>query len=381
VLSAAIGTRLCRRPAGHAAARGGQAAALAKSLIRLGGGLTGRPRVKVRRWPALVPAGAAMLGLAAATACSATPSAGASPPRPAAAAAPHIADARRLLVPGRGALFGAVVQAEHGFTPADQEAAITALERKLGRKLAIDQLYVPFSAPMPVQVARWDLGHGSIPMISWAGAPANLVASGAYDARIRLRARQLRALHGPVMLRWFAEMDSTANSTNARSPASFIAAWRHIYDIFKKEGATNVRWVWSPTAFNFSTGYAPRFYPGRAYVDWIGADGYNWAPRRPQARWASLGQIFSAFYRWGIATGKPLLIGEYGVLERAPGEKARWFAQADRELRMQFPAIRAVVYFNADHDNFNWTVTTSASAFAAFRAFAADPYFGARPAA
>ena len=43
-------------------------------------------------------------------------------------------------------------------------------------------------------------------MISWAGAPTNLIAAGRYDSLIRAAALQLKSLHGPVMLRWFSEM-------------------------------------------------------------------------------------------------------------------------------------------------------------------------------
>jgi hypothetical protein len=283
-------------------------------------------------------------------------------------------------VPSAGALFGAWVEPTDGFTTSDEESAVTALERELGRGLAIDQLYVRWDAPMPLAVARWDLRHGTIPMISWAGAPTSLIVSGRYDAQIRARALQLRALPGPVMLRWFPEMDGTANRADAGTPKSFIAAWRRIHSIFASVGASNVCWVWCPTAFNFSTGYAQQFYPGNNYVDWVGADGYNWAPRRPGSHWTSFGQIFSSFYQWGASSGKPLLVGEFGVLEGAPGQKAAWLRQADRELRTQFPAIRAVVYFDSDHENFNWRVTTSSSALTAFRAFATDTYFQARPA-
>lgn len=283
------------------------------------------------------------------------------------------------LAPAHGALFGAWVQPTGGFGAAGEESAVTGLERALGRKLAIDQLYVRWAAPMPLAVARWDLRGGRIPMISWAGASTDLIAAGAYDTQIRARALQLRALRGPVMLRWFAEMDGVGNHPNVVSPASFIEAWRHIHDIFSNAGAVNVRWVWCPNAFHFAAGFAQRFYPGGGYVDWIGADGYSWAPQRPGTSWRSFGQIFSAFYRWGLSTGRPLLVGEYGVLERAPGEKAAWFAAADRELRTQFPAIRAVVYFDSDHQHYDWRVTTSPSALAAFRAFARDPYFSVRP--
>jgi membrane-associated phospholipid phosphatase len=287
---------------------------------------------------------------------------------------------RNLLVPTEGALFGAWVQPVRGSGVSGEESAVTSLESQLGRKLAIDQLYVQWGAPMPLVVARWDLEQRIIPMISWAGAPTDLIADGRYDTQIRSRALQLRNLNGPVLLRWFAEMDGSQNRANAVSPSSFIAAWRHIHDIFASVGATNVVWVWCPNADGFATGAAQKFYPGSAYVDWIGADGYNWAPAIPSAAWTSFGDIFSAFYRWGSSKGKPLLVGEYGVLEGAPGEKAAWFTQADSVLRTQFHSIRAVVYFDSDDNGeFNWRVTTSPSAFAAFREFATDPYFSAEP--
>lgn len=237
--------------------------------------------------------------------------------------------------------------------------------------------------PGEYAVARWDLRRGTIPMISWAAARTDLIAAGRYDALIRARARELKSLHGPVMLRWFAEMELGTSRRYAVSPASFIAAWRHMHAIFAAAGATNVRWVWCPNIGAFAKGTAQAFYPGNSYVDWVGADGYNWAPEVAGLPWKSLMQIFEPFYRWALPTGKPMVIGEYGTVEGAPGAKAAWLRQADREIKTEFPALRAVVYFNSNHMNFgmhfNWRVTSSESALAAFKDFANDPYFGVRP--
>src|SRR6266487_4384866 len=283
------------------------------------------------------------------------------------------------LVPAHGALFGAWAEPIGGDNYVAYEAAVLALERQIGRKLAVNQLYDPWSRPLPLIVARWDLSHGRIPMISWAGYHTNLIAAGVFDGDIRARARALRALHGPVMLRWFAEMDGRNDRPLVSSPGSFIAAWRHVHNIFASVGATNVTWIWCPNAGHFAGGVSQRYYPGARYVDWICADGYNWAPRRQGAPWKSVASIFTTFYRWGIRMGKPLMIGEFGVLERAPGEKAAWFRQTDRQLRALFPAIRAVIYFNSDHQGYDWRVTTSQSALSGFRTFADDAYFRAPP--
>lgn len=298
---------------------------------------------------------------------------------PAPAPAGQAPAAQKLLVPARGALLGAWVRPAHGYTAAGTEQAVRGLEGRLGRKLAIGNLYAAWTVPFPLVVARWELSQGRVPMISWGGTVTSRIAAGAYDNLIRTRARQLKALHGPVLLRWFWEMDGAANRARAVSPASYIAAWRHIHQIFASAGATNVSWVWCPNAFSFATGQAQKYYPGSSYADWIGADGYDWAPVRPHARWRSFAEIFSAFYRWGTQAGKPLMVAEFGVLEGQAGAKAAWFRQAMQQIPVQFPALRAVIYFNSNPQPFDWRVTTSPSALAAFRAFAADPYFAARP--
>ena len=287
------------------------------------------------------------------------------------------------LAPPHGALFGAWVQPTAYSRPDAEQKAVAAFEKAIGRPLAIDSLYTPWTGPMPTDIARWDLDRGTVPLISWGAARTDRVAAGAYDSTIREEALQLKALRAPVFLRWFAEMDLRGNRPEAVSPTTFVAAWRRIHRIFQSVGATNVRWVWCPDSSGFSQGTAQAYYPGNVYVDWIAADGYNWASQLPDTSWSSFADIFAAFYNWGLSVGKPMLIGEFGTVEGAPGAKAAWFTEADRTLRTQFSAIRAVVYFESNHENFgryfNWKATTSASAFAAFRRFAHDPYFSRMP--
>lgn len=281
------------------------------------------------------------------------------------------------LVPERGVLFGAWVQPKDDWSQAGDERAIAGLEHQIGRNLAVNQLYVRWMSPLPLGVVRWDYRRGTVPMISWGGANTDAISSGRYDRQIRATAEELRDLGQPILLRWFPEMDGASNRAEAISAQSFIGAWRHIHAIFEAAGATKVAWVWCPTASGFRSGVAPSFYPGARYVDWVCADGYNWAPQLAGAKWTSFVDIFSAFYRWGLASGKPLMVGEFGALEGQPGQKATWLAQAANALEVELPAIRAVVYFDSDHDGFDWAVSTSRSALAAFRAFASDPYFEA----
>jgi hypothetical protein len=288
------------------------------------------------------------------------------------------------LIPAAGILLGAWVKPTSGFTDSGQEAGIVAFEHAIGRKLAISSLYLSWNEPMPVALARWDLRGGRIPMISWTGESSARLLAGTSDSWVRAQALALKSLPGPVLLRYFPEMNNGYEARLAGSPAQFVAAWRHLHEIFASAGAANVHWVWNPSGVGFATGFAQRFYPGDAYVNWIGADGYNWAPRLPGVAWRSFSDIFSAFYRWAEHAAKPLLIGEFGAVEGRPDAKAAWLRQAGKELRTQFPRIKAVVYFNSIHENFgyqfDWKVTSSSSALAAFRALARDPYFTAHPA-
>ena len=206
---------------------------------------------------------------------------------------------------------------------------------------------------------------------------SDLIAGGSFDGLIRDRAAAMRRLGRPVLLRWFWEMDGPRDRPQTISAASFVAAWRHIHHLFAAAGASNVAWVWCPNAVAFSSGAAAPYYPGDGYVDWICADGYNWAPGRRGDRWRTFEEIFDGFYRWGDRRNKPLMIAEFGVQERGSGEKANWLRAAGASLKRRFPRIAAVVYFSSDK-RYDWWLDSSPDALAAFRAVAADPYFNQR---
>ena len=280
-----------------------------------------------------------------------------------------------------GALFGAYVQGE-SHTPARQIAAVEQRERDIGRRLAINHHFYPWEQEFPTVREDDDLRAGRIPLISWNGKTLSLaIGLGQHDDLIRTRARAVKALGEKVMIRWMWEMDGRQKARNSRHPALYVAAWRRIHDVFAAEGATNVQWVWCPNATAFRAEddrNAPAYYPGDEYVDWICADGYNWAPGRTGDKWRSFASIYKDFYEWGIARGKPLMVGEYGAQERAPGEKAQWITEAREALKTEFPAIKAVVYFDANKE-FDWRVTSSPETLAAFRAMANDPWFTPDP--
>ncbi|HLF40667.1 MAG TPA: glycosyl hydrolase [Acidimicrobiia bacterium] len=276
-----------------------------------------------------------------------------------------------------GTYFGVHTKVERKSQSA-KEAAIEALEDDLGRGLDIDHHFYPWDEEFPTGIERWDLSQGRLPMISWNGRGAHSadIAAGRHDPLIMDRAHRVKDLGETVLIRWFWEMDGSKKAEWAGAPADYVAAWRRIVDVFRAEGARNVEWVWCPNASAFKDGEAQAFYPGDEYVDWICGDGYNWAPGREGDEWRSFTEIFEAFYDWASTKRKPIMVGEYGVQERGPGEKAAWIADVQRVVKTEFPRMKAVVYFNANQD-YDWRMDTSAAASEAFREMANDPWFAA----
>jgi parallel beta-helix repeat protein len=269
-------------------------------------------------------------------------------------------------------LLGAFVD---GDPARSQEAATGALEAAIGRKLAIGHSFVRWGEGLGSMPAD-DLENQRIPLISFgAGGSWGDVAAGRHDAYLRSLAKSIGALGHPVMLRYAWDMDRSGRRGSARSGAAFVAAWRHVHELFGAAGVS-AAWVWSPTAEAFSGG-VDRYWPGDGYVDWIGADGFNAGGCDGRSVWRDFGTIFKAFYSWGSARGKPLIISETGTVEEPadPGRKAGWYVDAASTVAWSMPRVRAVV-FRDQAGRCDWRPDTSARSMQGFVRLANDPFFG-----
>jgi hypothetical protein len=274
--------------------------------------------------------------------------------------------------------LGAFVNEDGIRTNEGYEASVSSLESGIGRQLGIDHHYIEFFQPIAGPLVLWDIEHGRVPMVSWGGTDTTKIASGALDDWIRKQALGVKALRRPIFLRFGWEMERPQLGWVHSAP-DFIAAWQRLHDIFQQEGVTNAAWVWCPMSVSFTSGVAQQFYPGTQYVDWIGADGYNWAPGREGSIWRPFKSVFQAFYDWGARTGKPLMIGETGAQERSTGEKAAWIDGMATTLKHDFRNIEAVVYFDS-FPRYDWRLLkASPASFDAFKAMGAEPYFSPTP--
>jgi hypothetical protein len=280
--------------------------------------------------------------------------------------------------PSSGILLGARAQprpTDPVFTGDPDEDALLQLEAEIGRKLAIDHIYVHLGTPLPYSRFAWDRANGRLPLVDWNLIDPfytwSQIAGGKADRIINADAKAAAAYKGPILLSFHHEPEYGVPRYG--TPVEFVAAWRHVVDRFRAVGASNVLWIWILGSEVFREGAADGWYPGRSYVDYAGADGYNYAFAKPGAQWRTVDALFSSFYAWSVQHHLPAMITETGSMEDPadPGRKAGWFNDADAWLHTH-PDIKAFVYFNSTV-RYPWLVETSPESLAAFRALANDP--------
>ena len=148
-------------------------------------------------------------------------------------------------------------------------------------------------------------------------------------------------------------------------------------DFYPPSGQTSTDPTLAPNHAINQWGAQP-YYPGDDVVDWMCADGYNWAPNKPGTRYESFQELFQAFYNWAVPHNKPLMVGETGVQELQPGDKAKWLTAMHVSLTQHYPNIVAFLYFDTQNANGlanEWWLESSPDAYQAWKDMAADPYF------
>jgi len=248
------------------------------------------------------------------------------------------------------------------------------LETKLGVTLPLIQMYTAWGdkpeEQFPRAVANAVHDVGSTPLVTWEpwlddfenarhpriplrGARDQhglaMVAAGAYDDYIDQWARDAREFGHPVLVRLGHEMNDPYRypwGPQNNTKEEFIAAWRHIVDRFRADGATNVLWVWSP---HVAYEYWELYYPGAQYVDWVATGALNFGPIAQWSRWWTFAEIFGTHYPALAAFNKPVMVAEFGSLA-VGGDRAQWYRDALADMPRRYPAVRAVLFFNTSND-------------------------------
>ncbi len=325
-----------------------------------------------------------------------------------------------LAIPSQGIYFGAYIDAG----PAEDDVShegVEAFETMVGKRVAI----LAFSSywgkkTFPTDQVRVAHARGSVPLIYWspweypfpglqAANPYTLhaIIAGQHDDYIRRWATAAAATRRPLLVAFGIEMNGEwfpwsglfhgAGTPCARpdalsawaGPDAFIRAYRHVVDLARACGATNIRWVFhvNNTSNPDEPWNQPAAYdPGSAYVDVLAMSAYGKQYPGPGG-WVPFRKTIDPFYGplAAIHPDKPVLLAEWGVGEfPKSGDKAAYLREALFLLPREYPRLMGAVFWherweNADGRHSNLRANSSRAALDAFRQGVGDPLWLERP--
>ncbi len=271
-----------------------------------------------------------------------------------------------------GAAISGEVYGQGGNAPRNMQAW-DLFERHAGRKVAIllqGQDWTAFDAyEMDATHAR-----GAIPLVTMGlrGTSLESVAKGGQDAAIKNWAQEAKAWGHPFLFAPWWEMNGAWYAWGRNS--YFVAAWRRFHDLVVGQGATNVTWTWvSNSVWSDPASDPTPYYPGDAYVDWVGLDSYNWGLNVAQPdKWTSPEQTITPTLKIlrALAPTKPVAIVETAASELG-GNKADWIREMLSSYLPHHPEIKAFLWFNWNlkkgENRFDWPIESSTPAQQSFR--------------
>jgi hypothetical protein len=263
---------------------------------------------------------------------------------------------------------------EHNVTAADV--------RKFEEALGIKTSWVYFSdnwfesRKFPAATCAWIRSLGKVPYVRLMlrsdldqehaekeFSLTNIVA-GRFDQDLRRWAEAARDFHTPILIEWGTEPNGQWFAWNgkwnghAAGPARYIAAYRHIVDLMRAEGATNLQWIWHINWDDDPCTLSNRlenYFPGKDYCDWLAISAYGpLTPRSREKPETFRHEIDDAYARLTkLAPGKPIVISEFGCDIHSPQVRAAdWARSALQDLFSgRWPQIIGFSWWNETWEN------------------------------
>lgn len=231
---------------------------------------------------------------------------------------------------------------------------------------------ISYNVRVPLELL-WDNGYtGFVNLMT--NHTAAQIAQGAEDGNIQkvaaafaywMSLAQQEKQQRFVFLAPLPEANITNGNTYGGDPASFIAAYRRIQDIFASEFTKarvpfeSVSWVFAPNGVDEPG--RPTFeayYPGQDRVDVVAFSSYNWGycVHWKYDRWQLGQELYLPFVQrmHALAPGKPIFISQTASTSEYPypnnfdpTQKSQWFVDIYDYLA-GLDGVRAILYFNID---------------------------------
>jgi hypothetical protein len=229
---------------------------------------------------------------------------------------------------------------------------------------------------------------GAVPCITWEpmyyknndeiAIPYSEILKGNYDAYMLAFADQVKSWGKPLMMRFAHEMNieryhwgTDKQGYGPESPEIYKQMFRYVVSFFKKAGVKNILWVFCPNAesvpavsYDKSAAWnqIENYYPGEAYVDILGIDGYNWGTTQKKAthgwdsQWKSFKEIFRGTHEklLYISSYKPIIIFETASVNKG-GDKTIWINDAlDTAIDWN---LKGIVWFQTNKE-LDWRINS-----------------------
>jgi mannan endo-1,4-beta-mannosidase len=218
--------------------------------------------------------------------------------------------------------------------------------------------YSGWNEPFQTSFATQAANHGAVPLVQIEPGNVSLaaIAAGNYDAYLESYANAVASFGARtgrgVIIGFAHEPNGTWYRWGFRhvAPATWIAAWRHVVNVFRRQGADNVTWLWTVNIIDIPGGIPSpaRWWPGSSYVTWVGIDGYYYKPS-----WEFPPLFGPTIKAVRALTLAPILISETGAAPAA-GQPAK---VADIFAGIHAYGLLGLVWFDADRSR-DWRLTS-----------------------
>ena len=252
--------------------------------------------------------------------------------------------------------------------------------------------------------------HGSLPLLFWSPwdkpyeqdhGPDRFslidIIAGKWDGYIDKWADAAREFAHPMIVVFGNEMNGAwfpwsgiyyggnqwdNELKNWKGPQTYRVAYRHVVDRVRARGAANIKWMFHTNNYSYpldTWNFAPAYYPGADYVDWLGLSVYG--QQFKDEPWADIPSLVDWPYEEisRLDPHKPIMIAEWATGEfPRSGNKGEWIKQGLDLFRTRYARIKAAVYWherwqNADGSYSNLRVNSSVESLNAYREGVAHP--------
>jgi beta-mannanase len=316
-----------------------------------------------------------------------------------------------VVVPSHGAYTGAFID----FGEAEEDVTletIEAFEAMVGKHQAIiasSSYWGEQDFPSKSLSVIWE--HKSLPLVFWSPwdrpyeqdkgpdrFSLKTILAGQWDRYIDQWADSAREFGKPFIVSFGNEMNGdwfpwsgvfygadewNEERQNWQGPETFKEAFRYVVKRVRARGAHNIQWMFHVNNYSYpldTWNFAPAYYPGAEYVDWLGLSVYG------QQFKDEPNPDIPPLVDWpyqelcGLDPKKPIMIAEwatgdfpYPFEDQAGIKKAEWISHALDLFPTRYPRLKAAVYWherwqNPDQSYSNLRVNSSVESLTAYRA-------------